>query len=298
MSWLENLRKWIDGEDEIDDQGEAKPRSKWDDFLVRVAREVEACMQREMFTPPGGPTYVPREYLIFIHPDDDAEWQGEKREGLERGLHHVLTERARELAGNNEFQTRTLTLELRVDPSLEKGKFRIQHVWDTAAEKTMVKPRKRAGAAAQAGEATQPARQDSESGDAVPGSPGAPGAPDDEATVVRPRKPATPAFSLSIRRVPAEGAEAAANVRSFYKDEISIGRGSRQVEVDLKLEGDLEVSRQHATLTRSKDGSFTLACRGANSIAVGEGREIATGQIGPVAPGEKIAICSYELTIQ
>jgi hypothetical protein len=258
-------------------------------------------MQREMFTPPGGPTYVPREYLIFIHPDDDAEWQGEKREGLERGLHYVLTERARELSGNNEFQTRTLTLELRVDPGLEKGKFRVQHVWDTAAEKTMVKPRKRAGAVAQAADGAASSKPSAGSDDAAGGSSGAAAAvagTDDEATVVRPRKPATPAFSLSIRRVSSDGSDAAADIRPFYKDEISIGRGSRQVEVDLKLEGDLEVSRQHATLTKSKDGSFTLACRGANSIGVGEGREIATGQSGQVTPGEKIAICSYELMIQ
>src|SRR5262245_21818718 len=126
--WIENLRKWIDDEEDFDEEGEPTPRSKWDDYLVAVAREIEASMKREMFTPPGGPTYVPREYMVFMSSSDDAEWQGEKREGLERGLHHVLSERARELAGDNEFQTRTLTIELRVDPALEAGKFRVQHV--------------------------------------------------------------------------------------------------------------------------------------------------------------------------
>ena len=142
--WMENLRKWIDGDEGLDEQGEPKPRSKWDDFLVSVAREIEGSMQREMFTPPGGPTYVPREYIVFMSTADDGEWQGEKREGLERGLHYVLSERAKQLAGDNDFQTRTLTVELRVDPGLESGRFRVQHVWDTEAQKTMVKPRKRA----------------------------------------------------------------------------------------------------------------------------------------------------------
>jgi hypothetical protein len=118
-AWIENLRKWIDGEESLDEKGEPQPRSKWDDFLVAVAREIEASMKREMFTPPGGPTYVPREYVVFLSPADDAEWQGEKREGLERGLHHVLSERAKELAGDNHFQTRTLIVDLRVDPGLE-----------------------------------------------------------------------------------------------------------------------------------------------------------------------------------
>ena len=130
QKWFESLRKWIDGEEDFDEQGQPLARSKWDDFLVAIAREVEQTMQREMFTPPGGPTYVPREYIVFLNPDDDAEWQGEKREGLERGLFHVLSERAKELAGENEFQTKTLTVELRVDPALEQGRFRFRAVLD------------------------------------------------------------------------------------------------------------------------------------------------------------------------
>ncbi len=280
-AWIENLRKWIDGEEDLDEQGEPLPRSKWDDFLVAVAREIEASMQREMFTPPGGPTYVPREYIVFMSPPDDAEWQGEKREGLERGLHYVLSERAKELAGDNEFQTRTLTVELRVDPGLEAGRFRVQHVWDTEAQKTMVKPRKRAEPA--------PDKVVTELEK-----------PDDEATIVRSRKPAEPllpAFSIEVRRK-APGAEAAPpDVRPFFKDEIVIGRGSRQVPVDLRLEGDLEVSRQHATLAKNGD-QYTLTCRGANPIAINDEREVAAGDSAIVKPGDKMTVCSYELMIQ
>jgi hypothetical protein len=56
-------------------------------------------MQREMFTPPGGPTYIPREYIVFLSNDDDKEWQGDKRRGLEQGLFHVLSEWSCELMG-------------------------------------------------------------------------------------------------------------------------------------------------------------------------------------------------------
>jgi hypothetical protein len=239
-------------------------------------------MQREMFTPPGGPTYVPREYVVFLNAEDDAEWQGEKREGLARGLHHVLSERAKELAGDNEFQTRTLTIDLRVDPSLEEGKYRVQHVWDTQAQKTMVRPRKRQD------EARPAASQASASS----------GVADDEATVVRARRPAAPAFSVSVRRVAQDGDGKEASIHSFFKDQITIGRGSKQLEVDLKLEGDLEVSRQHATLTKNADGSFSLACKGANAIVLGEGKEIAAGETVSIQPGEKVSICSYELIVQ
>jgi hypothetical protein len=279
QKWFESLRKWIDGEEDFDEQGQPLARSKWDDFLVAIAREVEQTMQREMFTPPGGPTYVPREYIVFLNPDDDAEWQGEKREGLERGLFHVLSERARELAGENDFQTKTLTVELRVDPALEQGRFRVQHVWDTEAQKTMVRPRKRP-APAETGMATVAEERE------------------DEATIVRPRKPVEPLFSILVRR-DAPGAETAPpDVRPFFKDEITIGRGARQVAVDLRLEGDLEISRTHAKLLRREDGIFTVTCLGANSIMLDDNREIPTSESAEVKSGDKIVICSYELIIQ
>jgi FHA domain-containing protein len=284
MGWFENLRKWIDGEEELDEQGEPLARSKWDDFLVSVAREIEQTMQREMFTPPGGPTYVPREYIVFMSSADDADWQGEKREGLERGLYHVLSERARELAGENEFQTKTLIVELRVDPALEAGRFRVQHIWDTEAQKTMVKPRKRASSqqesAASQGLSTVVEERE------------------DEATIVRPRKSAEPNFSILVRRNMPNSDTAPPDVRPFFKDEITVGRGARQVEVDLRLEGDLEVSRQHAAIKKDNDGSYSLTCKGANSIMVNDEKEILTGESATVKPGDKISICSYELVIQ
>jgi hypothetical protein len=277
QGWVENLRKWIDGEDDLDEKGEPKPRSKWDDFLVAIARDVEQTMQREMFTPPGGPTYVPREYIVFLSKDADAEWQGEKREGLERGLHYVLSERARELAGDNEFQTKTLTVELRVDPALDTDKFRVQHVWDTEAQKTMVKPRKRAEPAQTATFASSD--------------------PADEATIVRPRRNAPPVFSVRVRRITTGEDTEKLDVRPFFKDEISIGRGSSQLSVDLKLEGDLEVSRRHADLKKTGEGQFTITCKGANPIVLDGGREVAANQSAPVKPGDKIVICSFELVV-
>jgi hypothetical protein len=283
MGWFENLRKWIDGEEDLDEQGQPRPRSKWEDFLVAIAREVEQTMQREMFTPPGGPTYIPREYVVFLSAADDADWQGEKREGLERGLYHVLSERAKELVGTAEFQTKTFTVELRVDAGLEASHFRVQHVWDTGAEKTMVKPRRRDAEPApdttdRSGYTTVATR-------------------DDEATIVRPRKPKDPVFSISVRRNVPGGETASPDIRPFYKDEITIGRGSRRISVDLELEGDLEISRKHATLAMNGDGAFTLTCHGANPIVLDSGIEVPAGESTSLKSGDKISICTYELTI-
>jgi hypothetical protein len=330
--FFEKLRKWIDGEEDLDEQGEVKPRSKWDDFLVSIAREVETVMQREMFTPPGGPTYIPREYLVFLNPEDDGEWQGEKREGLQRGLHYVLSERAKALAGENDFQTKTLAVELRVDAGLERNRFRVQPVWDAETEKTFVEPRKnRKPVNPDSSAPDKPINQDKDTHPVLEEKKPAPQKTepttaddnwalvsdadeeatlvkprksqtetDEEATIVKPRKPAAPIFSLLVRRN-LEGSEPFTSAeRAFYKDEITIRRGSSKanLEVDLKLEGDMEISRTHARLKKTGEGEFTVTCSGANPIALEGGREIANGESATLKSGAKIVICSYEMVIQ
>jgi pSer/pThr/pTyr-binding forkhead associated (FHA) protein len=164
---------------------------------------------------------------------------------------------------------------------LEAGRFRVQHVWDTEAQKTMVKPRKRA----------EPAPADFVTVTEKI---------DDEATIVRARKPAeplVPSFSIRVHRN-VEGADSTnLDLRPFFKNEITIGRGSRHLAVDLRLEGDLEVSRLHATLVKEGD-EYIVTCKGANPIVVNDGQEIAANQSAPMKPGDKITICSYELTLQ
>ncbi len=313
-NFFEKLRKWIDGEEEIDEQGQVKARSKWDDFLVAIAREVETVMQREMFTPPGGPTYVPREYLVFLNPEDDGEWQGEKREGLQRGLHYVLSERAKALSGENDFQTKTLAIELKVDAGLERSRFRVQPVWDAETEKTFVEPRKSKKPAKQestpivedlnANQPIQIKNQNTNDTDAADEEATIVKArkpeTDEEATIVKARKPAAPSFSLLVRRN-VEGEENATTAeRPFYKDEITIGRGSSKsnLEVDLKLESDMEISRTHARLKKTNEGEFTVTCSGANPLILDGGREISSGESANLKIGDRIAICSYELVIQ
>lgn len=283
---FEGFRRWLDGEEALDEAGQPKPRSKWEDFMVAIAREIGAVMEREMFTPPGGPTYIPREYIVFLGPDDDADWQGEKREGLERGLHHVLSQRARELAGaGGEFQTRSLAIELRVDANLGRGQFRVQPVWDKDSDRTTVMARSKQNA-------TGP------TGASAPAPPSKPAADDgEEATIVRPRtKPeaaARPLFRVDVKRdVP--GPASPPDVRDFFKNKITIGRGSKQIQVDMRLDGDLEISREHASI-ELQDGAFVVSCLGRNSIFIDK-VEVLTGESAVARAGQKVSICSYVLT--
>ena len=105
MSVLEKVRRWIDGDsselvlENAARDAQVKPRSQAEEFIVKIARAVEAVMQKEMLPLPQGTTIIPSEYTIFLNADDDREWQGVKRRGLEQGLYHILADRAKEIAG-------------------------------------------------------------------------------------------------------------------------------------------------------------------------------------------------------
>jgi hypothetical protein len=282
LSLLETIRKWIDGEtgeDLLEAADEhTRPRRIWEEFLVKIAREVEAVMQREMFTPPGGPTYIPREYIVYLSADDDKEWQGDKRRGLEQGLFHVLSERARELSGTTQLAAKSFAVELRVDGTLNKGEFRVQAVWDESESgQTMVTARADpARSTTTATNFNDTIRETAEEAN--------------EQTVVRPR--VTELYSIEIWR---NGVRE--TVVPITKPEITIGRGSRSITVDLPLKGDPEVSRVHAILTRENDGRFWLVSKGRNPTLVGA-RELPREERAEVMPDQKIAICTFILRIQ
>ena len=295
MGLLESIRKWIDGE-----QGEdlleaadehAKPRRIWEEFLVKIAREVEAVMQREMFTPPGGLTYIPREYVVYLSAEDDKEWQGDKRRGLEQGLFHVLSERARELSGSSHLAAKSFAVELRVDGTLEKGQFRVQAVWDeTESGHTQVNARVGAGSGAQ----TPPINLSDTIRERADGSRDDTGTDgqgeQSEQTVVRPR--IKELYSVEVWK---NGVRE--SVVPITKPEITIGRGSRSITVDLPLKGDPEISRVHALLTQDPDGRYWLLAKGRNPTMVGN-RELPREERTEVKPDQKIAICNFVLRIQ
>lgn len=282
MGLLESIRKWIDGEtgeDLLEAADEhAKPRRVWEEFLVKIAREVEAAMQREMFTPPGGPTYIPREYIVYLSAEDDKDWQGDKRRGLEQGLFHVLSERARELSGSTQLAVKSFAVELRVDGTLEKGQFRVQPVWDeTESGHTMVTPRAEPTRASTTFNPNETIRETAESVES-------------EQTVVRPK--AAPLYTVEVWR---DGVREA--VVPVMKPEISIGRGSRSVSVDLPIKGDPEVSRVHAVLSRDNEGRYWIVAKGRNPTVVA-GRELPREEATEIAADQKIGICNFVLRIQ
>lgn len=310
MSVLDKVRHWIDGEtselvlEEAARDAQVKPRSLAEEFIVKIAKAVEETMQREIVPLPQGTTIIPTEYTIFLSEEDDKDWQGVKRRGLEQGLYHILAERAKEIAGKRKLETQSFAVELRVDGTLEKGAVRVQHSWEeTAADnKTNVLSRPQSAPA-------PPAPTPAPKSEFVPLAPnfvtnksiGFPNAaaetssPDSDnlevLTHVQKRQ-APELYRLEIWR---DGVRQ--SVESISKNIVSIGRGSKSQPVDVALGGDPEISRRHLSLTFDGRENFSLLNEGRNPALINN-RELAVGQTVAVSPGVPIAVCSYLLRIQ
>lgn len=319
MSVLDKVRKWIDGEtselvlEEAARDAQVKPRSQAEEFIVKIAREVEAVMQNEMVPLPQGTTIIPTEYTIFLSDTDDKNWQGVKRRGLEQGLYHILAERAKEIAGKKKLQTQSFAVQLRVDGTLEQGEIRVQHSWeDTNASKTSVLARMKPPAellqnlespARPVGQTPPVVRRNDPPPTMMPGafpvvpsqggSPATPVTnPDLQEEMTRVQKRNAEIYKLEIWR-----GGVRQNIVPVFQNQISIGRGSKSKPVDVALPGDPEISRRHLTLLADGRGHFSVVNEGRNPAVI-NGYELPMGQQISVSPGHSIAICSYLIRIQ
>lgn len=329
MSVLEKVRKWIDGEsaelvlEQAARDAQVKPRSISEEFIVKIARAVEKVMQDEMVPLPQGTTIIPSEYIIFLSSDDDKEWQGAKRRGLEQGLYHILAERAKEIAGKKKLETKSFVVELRVDGTLEKGEINVQHSWeDSSSNKTGVLARPKnlpenfpsqqpqAPAtnyvAPPTKFATNPQFNDQPQNQSVP-----------PPTVPHASIPPS-SFPPQVTQIGQEDSEEMTHVQKrvkelyklevwqngvrqtivpVFQNEVVIGRGSKSKPVDVPLMGDPEISRRHLVITLERTGNFSIVNEGRNPAMINNA-ELPMGQRISVSPGTPIAICSYVLRIQ
>jgi hypothetical protein len=317
LSILDKVRRWIDGEtselvlEEAARDAQVKPRSKAEEFIVKIARSVEAVMQNEMVPLPQGTTIIPSEYTIFLSSDDDKEWQGVKRKGLEQGLYHILAERAKEIAGKKKLETKSFVIELRIDGTLDKGDVRVQHSWeDSAGNKTgvLTRPKSMPGISPSAKPVppTDPniKRPIPRSGQ-LPGQMPVPATfhaadiqqavplpPRDAEEMTHVKRRVTELYNLEIWR-----SGVRQNVVPIYQKEIVVGRGSKSKPVDISLAGDVEVSRRHVTLITDGAGNFWAINEGKNPAAINN-YELPAGQRVSISPGVPLNVCSYMLRIQ
>lgn len=325
MSVLEKVRKWIDGEsaelvlEQAARDAQVKPRSIAEEFIVKIAKAVEQVMQNEMVPLPQGTTIIPSEYTIFLSNEDDKEWQGAKRRGLEQGLYHILAERAKEIAGKKKLETKSFVVELRVDGTLEKGEVNVQHSWeDSSGNKTGVlarpKPVVSQTPTAPVNQYTPPPTKFSTNPQFNNHS--------QAQNTPPPTIPHTSIPPMSIPQqvspIPANDGEEMTQVKSrakelfrlevwqngvrqniipVFQSEVVIGRGSKSKPVDIPLTGDPEISRRHLILILDRTGNYSIVNEGRNPAMINN-IELPIGQRVSVSAGMPIGVCSYVLRIQ
>jgi hypothetical protein len=319
MGLLDTLRRWVDGDDNEDALGKAaaeqnKPRRQAEQFIVTIARSIGEVMQAEAVPLPPDQIVIPPEYIVFLSEDDDRDWQGMKRRALEQGLYHVLGEHARDLAGKTKLATASFSVELRVDGTLDRGEVRVQHSWEEnlSATKTSITPRKGAKSPiieqpqnparvpqnqtpqlaptmfAPGGAVTQTTERTETNSGLAPKTASLTGNLDNEATEVKRRE----LYRLEIWRD-----NQRQSVIPIYQPQITIGRKSQKIASDVQLDGDPEISRPHAILSRDATGKFWVIHKGKNPTLV-SGREVPAGQPFSLNTDDSISICSYILRIQ
>ena len=265
-------------------------------------------MQAEMVPLPQGTTIIPSEYTIFLNEEDDKEWQGIKRKGLEQGLYHILGERAKEIAGRKKLETKSFVIELRIDATLSKGDVRVAHSWEeTVANKTTVLSRSKplvvepdVSTGRNISPLTAKPRDPRSFGSDEP-SPAnfqhkdirraepLANADREEMTQVKSRMPEL--YRLEIWRN-----NIRQNIFPVFQREIVIGRGSKTKPVDIPLSGDVEISRRHLTLITEGAGNFWAFNEGKNAAEINNAA-LPSGQRIPVPVGVPIDMCSYTLCI-
>jgi hypothetical protein len=323
VSVLDKVRKWIDGEtselvlEEAARDAQVKPRSQAEEFIVKIARAVEEVMQREIVPLPQGTAIIPTEYTIFLSDEDDKDWQGAKRRGLEQGLYHILAERAKEIAGKKKLETKSFAVQLRVDGTLEKEDIRVQHSWeDPNANKTSILARPKLPQTDKPKiSPSTPQNQTIQSPPVEPNQlpptvmPGnfptqqqmqnfqqvqqvQPNNPADYEEATRVQKRSAELYKLEIWR-----GGVRQNVVPVFQKEVAVGRGSRSKPVDIPLSGDPEISRRHITIYTDGKGNFSMINEGRNPAIINN-YELPIGQQVSISANVPITVCTYMLIIK
>jgi len=265
---LEPIRLWVDGEVRRDPAEEIAlhrtTQSHSEQFMLSVARELDRVLKEEFVSNRiKGAAYVPARFAVFLSSADDKAWGGRKRTFLGETLGDIILREAEKMCGKTlRLTVDSIEVEIRVDGTLSQGELYVRPVSDSATETTIFSANiKRVDV--------------------------------DGATVFDPSgavSGAKPLYFLEIVQ-PGQQAERV----PIYKREITIGRGSQNDPVDVKLEGESRISRIHSSLQIDSRGKIWLTAKGTNPTLLA-GRVVSRGERVQVKPAQAIEI--YEVTLR
>jgi hypothetical protein len=125
LNGWDKIRRWIDNEPEdtipknIQKAHDNKSESEL--FLLRLLNEVEAVLKREIVRIPNtNKAYAPEKFVVYLSDETDKNLRRDKRGFFEQGLSVLISERAKELAGDLQLTAKKVSVEIAVDPTLEE----------------------------------------------------------------------------------------------------------------------------------------------------------------------------------
>ncbi|MBI4468621.1 MAG: FHA domain-containing protein [Acidobacteria bacterium] len=272
--WRDKLKAFVgrlDENYEADEKTAARGGSRWNQLLDSIAREIERVMRAELLQPPGEPAYIPPEYLVFLSVEDERELRGDRRLGFMRGLRHATAEAAGRLVGG-QAQTERLFVQVKADGSLTTDEFAVKALWDVEYEATQVAARGRGTSSTRSADST------------------------DEETQVA-KTPASPHHPIRWLILVDQGDASTSHEHAVRTPHFTIGRGGKQVSVDLELPDDPEISRLHLTLHGSADRGLVVEVSGRNPVRIGDD-EVQPGGQHAWAPDAVLSIGKYRLRLK
>lgn len=279
---LYKCQTWIDDENYI--LPEFRQKSWSDVFAEKIICGIKEEMVKQKLGFQNGKIYIPSKYLVEINDLDSRQWSGIKREILLQELNKFVGECLRVLSVET-FETEFVQIQTAPDIK-QPGEIRILHFWDESYSPKIRFNQNPAGTKSDEYEEFSedtiiaPAFWKNDSEDTE----------NDCETVVR--KKSYKFYSLDIWR---DGFRRA-NL-PIFQPEITLGRGSPSIRVDVPLEGDLEISRYHASLTYQTNSSFNLSVTGQNPVIIGN-KTVFAGQTTTLDWEENFQIGSYVLKMQ
>ncbi len=133
-NWRENLEKlriWIDGEHQSNISENVlkahENKSVSELFLQKLLNSVEGLLRQEIVRIPNtDKAYVPEKFLVFLSAEADKDLRDDKRKFFEQSLSGLILERAREMSGSLELTFKKITVEIRVDGTLEDDEIEVK----------------------------------------------------------------------------------------------------------------------------------------------------------------------------
>ncbi len=293
---IEKTRTWVDQEppDALEQlRQNTVQRHKTEEFLIVIAKEIDAVLREQMFRKPGGAVYFPGEIVVYLSEDDDSQWRGARRAAFEEALQQVTMDVAKDLAVDAPLSVNSIKIDLKTDATLNKNQVYARGIWEEETD-TNVSFEKFAKAKTpvpeiieekpleihpifDSSEDTEFAAEDTEFYQE-----------NEDTDFQRAIEP----FKIEVWR---DGKKESS--QTFKQRRIVIGRDSQQGKVDVHLGDSQKISRTHAVLEIDEDGKFRLTSESKNPTRLA-GKSLNQGETEQVKFNQTIQILDFTLKLK